>query len=69
VPGDVTRTQDADAEYRKFAKHLKTLHHYILVLEELGRGLSSFKCSKELLSVLGEAAEGKAFDWSSPNNF
>ena len=58
VPGHVTKTQDADDEFRKFTKNLRTLQQYILVLEELGRGLSSFQSSKELLGVLGDAAEG-----------
>ena len=59
VPEHVTKTQDAIGEFKKFAKQLRTLQHYILVLEELGRGLTSFKSSRELLSVLGDVAEGK----------
>jgi hypothetical protein len=60
--GHVTQTQRADKKFKKFAKPLRTLQHYILVLEELGRGLTSFESSKELLSVLGDAAEGTLRD-------
>ena len=58
VFGHMTQTQAANDEFKKFAKNLRTLQHYILVLEELGRGLASFRSSRELLNVLGDAAEG-----------
>ncbi|KAF8634180.1 hypothetical protein AX17_004271 [Amanita inopinata Kibby_2008] len=57
IVGHITRTQDAAVDWGKpYMKSLRKLQHYILVVEEYGRPLTSFRSSRELLSAVDDAA-------------
>jgi hypothetical protein len=60
VDGHVTKTQEWQDTSRKWkSKKLRAFQHYILVLQELCRPLQSFRSTKELLSVFGDATDGE----------
>ncbi|KAF8634183.1 hypothetical protein AX17_004274 [Amanita inopinata Kibby_2008] len=57
IEGHVTKTQDADAKWRKpDMKSLRKFQEYILVLEEYGRPLTSFGSTRELLGAISDAS-------------
>ncbi|KAF8497626.1 hypothetical protein BU17DRAFT_103228 [Hysterangium stoloniferum] len=59
----VTKTQDASMA-RRLSSPLRRLQHYRLVLNEIGRSLTDFKNTKEMVTAVRDAiiAHGDAYD-------